>query len=125
MPHGRVDIIFARLTRGYHISILELHRLCTLCPELTTHNDLHAVMETLSDMNERCLSCGLWFTIKVGEENNNQTNTDLASLRPALHNKSKNTIASSVQMKRKDKPIKKNRDVRIGVFKKLPNRGSS
>ena len=25
VPHGRVDVFFDRLTRGYHVSILKLH----------------------------------------------------------------------------------------------------
>ena len=35
-----VDIISHWLTRWYHISIFELHRLCTLCPQFSTNNHL-------------------------------------------------------------------------------------
>lgn len=41
MSHSGVNILLDGLTGGDHISILELHGFCTLCPELTTNNNLH------------------------------------------------------------------------------------
>ena len=43
MPHSRVNIFIDRLARGYHVTILELHSLGTLSPELTTNYNLDIV----------------------------------------------------------------------------------
>jgi hypothetical protein len=40
MPHSRINIKVDRMTRRNHVTILELHRFCTLGPELPTYNNL-------------------------------------------------------------------------------------
>ena len=40
MPNSWINILFNRLARGYHVPILEFHGFGTLCPKLSTHNNL-------------------------------------------------------------------------------------
>jgi hypothetical protein len=40
MPHSQINIKVDRMTRRNHVTILELHRFCTLGPELPTYNNL-------------------------------------------------------------------------------------
>jgi hypothetical protein len=40
VPNSWINILFNRLARGNHVPILKFHRFGTLCPELSTHNNL-------------------------------------------------------------------------------------
>ena len=53
MPNSWINILFNRLARGYHVPILKFHRFSTLCPELSTHNNLwHDTGEGVSKISK-------------------------------------------------------------------------
>jgi hypothetical protein len=57
MPNSCINIFFNRLARGYHVPILKFHGFGTLCPKLSTHNNLRERLhenQTCKDLLVEC-----------------------------------------------------------------------
>ncbi|KAF3946076.1 hypothetical protein CMV_027619 [Castanea mollissima] len=84
MSNSRVNIFIDWLTRRNHISILELHGLCTMCPKFFTNNHLTSLCPTFHNKSQ----------YTIARPPNSKTSEKLVSERLSLSNSTKPSVVA-------------------------------
>eukprot|EP01018_Ginkgo_biloba_P006303 Gb_13626 [translate_table: standard] len=56
MSNRAVNVLIDRLTRRNHVTVLKLHRFCTLCPKFPTHNNLTTLSTTFHNKPQNTIA---------------------------------------------------------------------
>jgi hypothetical protein len=91
MPNSWINILFNRLARGYHVPILEFHGFGTLCPKLSTHNNLCCYVSESKFQITATMP-------KKKKTRNQNLEAYLTSFCPTLHYKPQHSITSPVKV---------------------------